>query len=90
MTMADGRAKNGLSRRSFLRGSALTTASASLLEAASSLVEKAEAADSGPQGDACRAIAHDGVRRQRSITTRADPQSLLDDRPIVGCSNEKG
>jgi xanthine dehydrogenase YagT iron-sulfur-binding subunit len=42
------RAKVALSRRSFLRGSAITTAGASVFDVASTFIEKAEAADSGP------------------------------------------
>jgi aerobic-type carbon monoxide dehydrogenase small subunit (CoxS/CutS family) len=44
----NGRAGDGLSRRLFLRGSALTTAGANLVNAASTFVEQAQAAEGMP------------------------------------------
>ncbi len=54
MTMSDGRAKDGLSRRSFLRGSALTTAGPGLIEAASSIIGQAAVVLDLDQDQSCR------------------------------------
>jgi carbon-monoxide dehydrogenase small subunit/xanthine dehydrogenase YagT iron-sulfur-binding subunit len=47
MTRSHGHAKAGLSRRSFIRGSALTTAGATVFDTASALLLEAEAAEGG-------------------------------------------
>jgi carbon-monoxide dehydrogenase small subunit/xanthine dehydrogenase YagT iron-sulfur-binding subunit len=69
----DGRAGHALSRRLFLRGSALTTAGATLVNAASTFVERADAAEGPPvvgPGSVPVTLKINGVTRALQVEPR--------------------
>jgi xanthine dehydrogenase YagT iron-sulfur-binding subunit len=73
----DDRAPSGLSRRSFLRGSALTTAGATMVDAASAIISQATAAESsgmvaGPQAVPISLKVNGATRK-----TEVEPRTTL-------------